>query len=236
LLGLIIILGGDDMIAFWAALFMVVIAEMGDKTQLLAMAFATKYSVKDVMIGVFVATVLNHALAVLVGTYLGAMIPMVTLKIIAAIAFVFFGLWTFRGDELEGEDCFKCKWGAIATVGIAFFLAEMGDKTQLATLTIAAQYQNPVSILFGTTIGMMIADGIGILVGAWLANKVSNDVIKLVAGIVFIIFGFITYYQAMGLSSFTLITLGLLIAITGIISYILLKKQQRPTEKQGIKA
>nr|WP_242878768.1 TMEM165/GDT1 family protein [Clostridium beijerinckii] len=160
------------MASFIKALLLVVVAEMGDKTQLLAMAMVSKYKAKQVLLGVLIATILNHAL-VAVGSYLSSVIPMDLVKIIAAVSFLAFGLWTIRGDKLDDEENKKVKFGPIVTVAIAFFLAEMGDKTQLMTITIAAENQQPLFILMGTTVGMLIADGIGILGGAWMCTHIS---------------------------------------------------------------
>ncbi|AQS05808.1 putative Ca2+/H+ antiporter (TMEM165/GDT1 family) [Clostridium beijerinckii] len=160
------------MASFIKALLLVVVAEMGDKTQLLAMAMVSKYKAKQVLLGVLIATILNHAL-VAVGSYLSSVIPMDLVKIIAAVSFLAFGLWTIRGDKLDDEENKKVKFGPIVTVAIAFFLAEMGDKTQLMTITIAAENQQPLFILMGTTVGRLIADGIGILGGAWMCTHIS---------------------------------------------------------------
>lgn len=181
---------------FIKALLFVVVAEMGDKTQLLAMAMASKYKAKQVMLGVLVATVLNHALAVALGSYLSSVIPMDTVKIVAAIAFLIFGLWTLRGDKIDEDEKKKQKFGPVVTVAIAFFLAEMGDKTQLMTIAIAADGSFPLFILMGTTVGMLIADGIGILGGAWMAKHIPEKYIKWGAGLVFIFFGTLTLYKA----------------------------------------
>jgi putative Ca2+/H+ antiporter (TMEM165/GDT1 family) len=178
------------------ALLFVVVAEMGDKTQLLAMAMASKYRAGQVMLGVFVATVLNHALAVALGSYLSSVIPMDIVKIVAGIAFLLFGLWTLRGDKLDDDENKKQKFGPVLTVAIAFFLAEMGDKTQLMTIAISADSKLPIFILMGTTIGMLIADGLGIIGGAWMAKHVPDRYIKWGAGIVFIFFGTITIYNS----------------------------------------
>ncbi|MDD7796042.1 TMEM165/GDT1 family protein [Clostridium sp. 'White wine YQ'] len=183
------------MAEFIKALFLVVVAEMGDKTQLLAMAMASKYKVKQVMIGVLVATVFNHALAVAVGSYIGSLIPMGIIKMVAAISFLIFGLWTLRGDKIDEDDEKKRKFGPIVTVAIAFFLAEMGDKTQLMTIAIAADNSNPLVILMGTTTGMLIADGIGIIGGAWMCRHIPEIYIKWVAGVIFMFFGTLTLYN-----------------------------------------
>lgn len=184
------------MAAFLKALLFVVVGEMGDKTQLLAMAMAGKYKVGQVMIGVFLATILNHALAVLLGSYLSSVIPMNVVSIVAGISFLVFGLWTIRGDTNDDQNKHHSRFGPIVTVGIAFFLAEMGDKTQLMTITIAAEYQQPLPILMGTTTGMMVADGIGVFFGAWLCKHVPEIYIKWAAGVVFMFFGTLTIYQA----------------------------------------
>jgi putative Ca2+/H+ antiporter (TMEM165/GDT1 family) len=178
------------------ALLFVVVAEMGDKTQLLAMAMASKYKVRQVMLGVLVATICNHALAVALGSYLSSVIPMDLVKLVAGIAFLVFGLWTLRGDKLDGDEGKKQKFGPVATVAIAFFLAEMGDKTQLMTIAIAADSTFPLLVLTGTTIGMLVADGIGICCGAWLAKHVPDKYIKWGAGFIFIFFGTLTLYNS----------------------------------------
>lgn len=180
---------------FIKAMLLVVVAEMGDKTQLLAMAMASKYKVGQVMLGVLIATIFNHALAVLAGTYLSSVIPMQTVELVAAVAFLAFGLWTLRGDKIDDDGDKKHKFGPVVTVAIAFFIAEMGDKTQLMTITIAAESAQPLFILMGTTTGMLIADGIGIIGGAWMAKHVPDVYIKWIAGIIFMFFGTLTLFK-----------------------------------------
>jgi putative Ca2+/H+ antiporter (TMEM165/GDT1 family) len=119
-----------------------------------------------------------------------------TVKIVAAISFLVFGLWTLRGDKIDDDDEKSSKFGPIITVAIAFFLAEMGDKTQLMTIAIAAQSSQPLFILTGTTIGMLIADSIGIIGGAWMCRHIPEKYIKWSAGIIFMLFGTITIYNA----------------------------------------
>ena len=111
------------MTAFWASFIFVVLAEMGDKTQLLAMAFATRYTAAVVLSGVLAATALNHALAVAVGNYLTVFLPLQYIQFAAAVSFILFGLWTIRGDHLEGEDK-RFSFSPFWTVAIAFFFAE----------------------------------------------------------------------------------------------------------------
>lgn len=183
------------MTALIKALLLVVVAEMGDKTQLLAMAMAGKYKAKQVLAGVLLATILNHGLAVAVGNYLGSAIPINKIKIVAAISFLVFGLWTLRGDKMDEEGGKSSKFGPIITVAIAFFIAEMGDKTQLMTIAISAESHAPIFTLMGTTIGMMIADGIGIIGGAWMCRHIPEIYIKWAAGIIFMLFGTLTIYN-----------------------------------------
>lgn len=185
------------MTAFLASLIFVILAEMGDKTQLLAMAFATRYSSQKVLLAVFLATILNHGLAVLVGRFLTKLVPIDAISFIAAFSFIVFGLWTIRGDKLQGEDKKESRFGPIITVGIAFFLAEMGDKTQLATISLAVEYKNMINVLMGTTLGMIIADSFGIIVGVVMRKHIPDKAIKWVSAIIFILFGLSGMYNIM---------------------------------------
>lgn len=151
----------------------VVLAEMGDKTQRLAMVFACRYKASTVLWGVFVATAFNHLLAVLAGNYLTQFVPIQYIQIAAAASFILFGLWTIRGDELQGEDK-RFNFSPFWTVAVAFFIAEMGGKTQLATISLAAQYQSVLPVLVGTTAGMLTADAIGIGVGIVMGKRSWN--------------------------------------------------------------
>jgi putative Ca2+/H+ antiporter (TMEM165/GDT1 family) len=188
---------GEVVAAFIASFIFVVLAEMGDKTQLLAMAFAAKYGAYKVLIAVFLATILNHSLAVAVGHFLTTIVPMDAISFVAAISFIVFGLWTIRGDALEGEDNAKSRFGPIITVGIAFFLAEMGDKTQLATISLAVEYRNMLNVLMGTTLGMVVADAIGIGIGVVMRKHLPEKSIKWVSACIFILFGLSGVYRVL---------------------------------------
>lgn len=185
------------MAAFIASFIFVVLAEMGDKTQLLAMAFATRYSAYKVLIAVFLATLINHSLAVAAGRFLTVVVPLEIISFVAALSFIIFGLWTLRGDKLEGEDKKESKLGPIATVGIAFFLTEMGDKTQLATISLAVKYQNMFGVLMGTTLGMVIADAFGIIAGIILRKHIPEKTIKWISAAIFALFGFMGLYNVL---------------------------------------
>lgn len=202
---------------FLASTILVVLAEMGDKTQLLGMAFATRFKAKTVLAGVFVATVLNHFLAVEFGKYLTTIIPLNYIQIAASISFILFGLWTIRGDKLEDEDK-KDYFSPFWTVVIVFFLAEMGDKTQLASIALAAKYQNVLWVLTGTTLGMMISNIIGILVGVVFGKKIPERIVKLVSASIFILFGYFGIFEYISDIHFKIGTLLLVTLI--VIGYI----------------
>lgn len=207
------------MVAFIASFVFVVLAEMGDKTQLLAMAFAARYGAYKVLIAVFIATILNHSLAVLVGHYLTVIIPINIISFIAALSFIIFGLWTIRGDKLEGEDKKDSRYGPIITVAIAFFLAEMGDKTQLATISLAVEYRNMLNVLMGTTLGMVVADAVGIVIGIVMRKHIPEKTIKWISAGIFILFGFSGIYTALNESLSPLFVWGVIGFIAAITAY-----------------
>lgn len=220
----------------------VTLAEMGDKTQLLAMAFATKYKASQVLLGVFVATVLNHAAAVAVGNLITKVESVQTaIQGVAALSFIFFGLWTIRGDKLEGEENRVSKYGAVMTVAIAFFIAEMGDKTQLTTIALATRFPaNPLGVLMGSTTGMLIADAIGIIIGVVLCKRIPERTVKLVSAAAFVVFGFVGTYQVARRSlhlslGVTLAGLAVIAALTAGVAYYLLKKEsEKPVEEEPV--
>ncbi|KAF0132723.1 MAG: hypothetical protein FD145_1578 [Candidatus Saganbacteria bacterium] len=177
------------MTAFLASSLFILLAEMGDKTQLLAIAFAAKYKSSQVLFAIFLATVVSHAFAVVLGGLLTKIIPLEIIFLAASLSFILFGLWTLRGDSLENEAKKESKFGPIATVAIAFFIAEMGDKTQLATISLAIEYQNLLGVLMGTITGMVIADAIGIVAGVALKKYLPEKVMKWISAIIFILFG-----------------------------------------------
>jgi Ca2+/H+ antiporter, TMEM165/GDT1 family len=187
----------ESVTAYIIAAGAVTLAEMGDKTQLLAMAFASKYKASKVLLGVFIATILNHACAVAVGNIIAKNQTIeVWIQIAASLSFILFGLWTIRGDKLDGKENIETRFGAVTTVAIAFFLAELGDKTQLATIALSTKFpDNPVAILVGSTTGMLIADSIGIFVSVIMCKKIPERTIKLVSAGVFILFGILGSYK-----------------------------------------
>ncbi len=188
------------MTAFLTSLVIVVLAETGDKTQLLAMAFAARFRWQTVMLGVLAATLSNHFLAVVAGNYLTHLVPFLYVKAAASASFVFFGLWTLRPDKLEDEDK-RFNLGPFWTVTVSFFLAEMGDKTQLATVALAAEFNTIVPVWFGTTTGMLIADAGGIFVGSLLHKRIPEKQARWFAASIFILFGLWGLYGALSPSA-----------------------------------
>jgi putative Ca2+/H+ antiporter (TMEM165/GDT1 family) len=183
--------------AFWVALLFVFVAEMGDKTQLVALAFATRYRTKIVMAGVFGATLLIHLFSVLLGEAASLALPVFWIKLLAGLSFVGFGIWTLRGDKLDDEDQVKeNRFGPLLTVAVTFFLAELGDKTMLATITIASQQRNFVGVWLGSTVGMVIADGLAIIVGKVLGKRLPEKIIKYGAALIFVASGVFTIVEA----------------------------------------
>lgn len=172
------------------AFLLIFVAEMGDKTQILAMAFATKYPVRKVLLGIFLGAFLNHGLAVLLGSTLSALIPVNTIQIIAGFAFVGFSLWTLKADGDDEEEKERgVRLGPVFTVAMAFFIGELGDKTQLTAITLATDAKFPPAVLCGTVLGMIVTGGIGIFIGKKLGDKIPELAIKLAASAIFMFFG-----------------------------------------------
>lgn len=209
------------MTAFAMSLAFIFVAELGDKSMLLALAFATKYTWQTVLKGVFVATAINHLLVTILGTYIIGVLPMEYISLMCAVAFIGFGLWTIRGDVLEEDDVNSTRQSPFWAVAIAFFLSEMGDKTQLATLTLALEYNNILFVWLGTTLGMVLADAVGIYLGKLLGNRIPEETIKWVSASIFIAFGFWgTYDSIADVDTRMPVMLGLAVAVT-VIGYFI---------------
>lgn len=167
------------------------VAELGDKSQLMAMTFALRHRWWVVLSGITVATTAVHLISVAVGHYLGAALPTHLLGILAGVAFVLFGLWTLRGDSLSEDEAGKAQRSgapAFFAVTSAFLLAELGDKTMLATITLAADH-DWVGVWIGSTIGMVAADALAILLGALAGKHLPERLIQVVAAALFLVFG-----------------------------------------------
>ena len=183
--------------AFFLSFGVIFVAELGDKSQLMAMAFAARYKALPVLIGISIATAVTHAMSVALGAVVGSRLPTHAIAIIAGIAFLFFAAWTLRGDELteeEAEAAQKNTRNAVVAASIAFFLAELGDKTMLATITLATK-EGVVGTWLGSTLGMVSADALAILVGYHLGSRLPEKAIRYGASIIFVIFGILLILQ-----------------------------------------
>lgn len=170
--------------------FLLVFAgEMGDKTQLLALLLTARYRKPwTIMAGVLVATLLNHLLASMAGHYVASYFSPETLKWSLAIIFFAFAAWILvpdKEEELKSTD----RFGAFITTVVAFFIAEMGDKTQLATVALGARYANTALVTIGTTLGMVASNALAIFLGEKLLRKIPMKWIRIFASALFVIFG-----------------------------------------------
>ncbi len=178
--------------AFLTSTSIVAVAEMGDKTQLLSFVLAARFRKPwPIVLGILLATLANHFLAGAVGAWIASLVSPATLKWIVAIAFFAFGLWALKPDELE-EDPAMPSAGVFLTTLVAFFLVEMGDKTQLATVALAARYDSLVAVVLGTTLGMMIANAPAVWMGEKLAHRVNMTYMRRVAAALFVVLGVLT--------------------------------------------
>ncbi len=188
--------------AFWISTAVIFVAELGDKSQLMAMTFASRYRARDVLLGITVATAVVHLASVGIGYFIGDAFAdqQGPIAIVAGIAFLGFAAWTLRGDELTEEEAEKARrstgW-AIVAVGVAFFLAELGDKTMLATITLATR-EGWLGTWIGSTVGMVAADALAIVVGAVLGRNLPEKAITYGAASLFALFGVLLVLEGAG--------------------------------------
>ncbi|MFC8503257.1 TMEM165/GDT1 family protein [Pedococcus sp. NPDC057267] len=181
------------MYAFLLSTAVIFVAELGDKSQLMAMTFATRYRARQVLLGITVATAVVHLASVGIGRLVGTAFSdhQWLVNVVAGVAFLAFAAWTLRGDELTEDEADKARrstGAALLAVGTAFFLAELGDKTMLATITLATK-EGWFGTWVGSTLGMVLADALAIGVGAVLGRKLPEKVIKIGASVAFLAFG-----------------------------------------------
>jgi len=184
-----------DLAPFITTFLIVGIAELGDKTQLLVLGFASKFPMEKVIYGVITATASLMLLAVLVGAAIHRILPPIFISILAGAFFIIYGMvmikpaWEAKKEEdkeIAGKDPFWIVFGSL-------FLAELGDKTQLATFALAAKYSSPVLVWLGATLGMIVANLFGIVIGNILRNYLPERVITIISGAIFIVFGVVTF-------------------------------------------
>lgn len=206
------------------------VAELGDKSQLMAMTFALRYKWYVVIGGITAATTVVHLVSVAVGHFLGVSIPTELISIVGGIAFVIFGLWTLRGDSLsedEGAKASRVTRSAFLAIASAFFLAELGDKTMLATVTLAAD-NDWVGVWIGSTVGMVAADALAIVVGAVLGKHLPERMIQFGAAILFFVFGAVLFFEGlMPGTAAPYIAAGVVLAVSAVVVAILRRSRAR---------
>lgn len=187
------------MTAFLISTAVIFVAELGDKSQLMAMTFATRFRMRQVLLGITLATALVHLVSVGIGAAIGDNLPTKAISVTAGLAFLFFAAWTLRGDSLSDEEesaARRTRRTAVVAVFIAFFLAELGDKTMLATITLATQH-GWFGTWLGSTLGMVVADALAIGVGVLLGKHLPERVIRYGAAAAFAVFGIALIVQGL---------------------------------------
>ena len=175
----------------------VALAEIGDKTQLLAFLLAAKFRKPlPIVFGILAATLANHAFAAAIGTWVTGLLSPEVLRWVLGLSFLGMAAWTLIPDKFEEEDARLVKYGVFMTTLIAFFLAEMGDKTQVATVALAAQYNNFFAVVAGTTLGMMLANVPAVYLGGRIADRLPVRLVHGIAAAVFAILGIATLLGA----------------------------------------
>jgi putative Ca2+/H+ antiporter (TMEM165/GDT1 family) len=179
--------------AFLISTGIVALAEIGDKTQLLAFILAAKFRKPiPIIIGILVATIANHAFAGALGSWITSMVAPETMRWVLGVSFIAMAIWTLIPDKFDEDDAKLARYGVFGTTLIAFFLAEMGDKTQVATVALAAQYQSLIAVVAGTTLGMMFANVPAVIMGDRIANKIPVRVVHAIAAAIFAVLGAMT--------------------------------------------
>jgi Ca2+/H+ antiporter, TMEM165/GDT1 family len=181
--------------AFLTSTFLVAVAEIGDKTQLLSFVLAARLRKPwPILAGILAATVANHTAAAWAGSLLAGLVPETPLTWLVGLSFIAFGLWALHPDALDGSPA-VLKAGVFVTAFVAFFLAEMGDKTQLATVALAARFDALAQVIVGTTLGMMIANVPAVWIGDRLAQRIPMKAVRMLAAALFILVGVLTLWS-----------------------------------------
>ena len=182
---------------FLIATGVVTLAEMGDKTQLLAFILAARFKRPiPIILGILCATIINHGLAGALGAWITAMMDPEILRWILGISFLAMAIWTMIPDKMDDAHTTQGNtYGVFGATLITFFLAEMGDKTQIATVALAANYGNPVLVVAGTTLGMLLADVPAVFLGDRFASKIPMKLVHTIAAIIFAILGIFTLFK-----------------------------------------
>lgn len=184
--------------AFFTSTVAVAIAEVGDKTQLLSLLLVARYRQKwSIIVGIIAATLINHFISAWFGNWFADWLPAQYAGIIIALSFILIGLWVLVPDKIDDDEAQCSCYGALCATFILFFLAEIGDKTQVATIVLGAQYASVFWVTMGTTLGMLIANVPVVLLGEKLMRKVPLNLVRYIAAAVFILIGIATlWWQA----------------------------------------
>ena len=179
--------------AFLVSTGLVALAEIGDRTQLLAFLLAARYKTPaPIILAILLATLANHGFAGLIGTWLTSVMTPETLRWVLGISFLAMAAWMLKPDEIDETKSVATRFGVFGTTFVTFFIAEIGDKTQIATVALAAQYQNLFWVVVGTTLGMMIANVPAVYAGDKLAHKLPVSLIHKIAAALFALLGIAT--------------------------------------------
>ncbi|MBD5519743.1 MAG: TMEM165/GDT1 family protein [Lachnospiraceae bacterium] len=222
------------MAIFITVLLTIFIAEMGDKTQLLLVAMAGRYKVSHILTGTWLATILLNVMAVGVGAALSNYLDMRIIKTIAGLAFFWFAYATLKGEaeDEDEENVAKNKFGPVLAIFISFFVGELGDKTQLSAITLAANYtqgsfSNAFAVFLGCTLGLLLADLIGLIVGTILRSKMPVGILNTISFAIFTIFGVVSIREAMllilGVGSYAVacyLAVTIIFAIVCLVTFI----------------
>lgn len=225
------------MLLFMKVLFTQFIAEMGDKTQLMLVAMTSKFKLKDILLGTGVAILVLNGLAVLAGGLVSTVVPTWLIRLIAGAAFLFFAATTLKGDDDEEENVKdrKIKFAPLS-VFCTFFVAELGDKTQLTAITFGANegLSAAVVVLLACSLGLFAADVIGLLIGYLLKSKAPEGILNTVAFFIFSIFGILTLRQGFGLllgaESAMILPLTVVVTVAFVIVCLVLYKQSKKSK------
>lgn len=179
--------------AFLVSTAIVALAEIGDKTQLLAFILAARFRTPwPIILGILVATFANHALAAALGSWIASLLAPETLRWLLGLGFIAIAIWVLIPDKLDDTKATLTHYGVFGTTLVTFFLAEIGDKTQIATIALAAQYQTLIAVVLGTTFGMMIANVPAVLLGERIANRIPVRTVHMIAAAIFFVLGVAT--------------------------------------------
>ena len=183
--------------AFLVSTGIVALAEIGDKTQLLAFILAARFRKPwPIVLGILFATLLNHGLAGALGTWITAQLAPDTLRWVLGVSFIAMAAWVLIPDKLDETEASVTRFGIFGTTLVTFFLAEIGDKTQIATIALAAQYHTLVAVVLGTTLGMMLTNVPAVLLGERIAHKIPVRLVHGIAAVIFAVLGLATLFGA----------------------------------------